>query len=84
MYLSGGEVLKQDNAAVPKTEPLTAVSVYDYLRQTWTEAPPMNSGRSAHATCCLDDRVYVFAGKDNDGSIESYQIGGLQGWVVIM
>ena len=58
----------------------TLVSIYDLELSTWSKAPPMNYGREDHASCCLGDKVYVFSGFENQGSIESLDVIHGQEW----
>lgn len=50
-------------------------SIYNIVQDEWQEAPPLNYGRSEHASCCKGRRAFVFGGFKNDGSIETLLMG---------
>lgn len=42
------------------------VEVYDPLNDYWQYMPNLNVGRYRHASCCMDDILYVFCGQHID------------------
>ena len=51
VYLTGGDF-----------EAAKIVSIYSIKNDEWHAAPPLNIGRDSHASCCLGQHVFVFAG----------------------
>ena len=72
VFLTGG----QGNAA-------KLCSLLNLKTLSWEQLPEMNFGRSSHGSCCLGEAVYVFAGMENQGSVERLQYEQQQEWVVI-
>ena len=60
------------------------VRIFDFAKHIWTDGPPMNHGRSQHASICSGDSIYVFGGFMNSGSIEKLTIGQRQAWALII
>ena len=43
---------------------LTNVEYYNIASNQWFKAPEMNEGRYDHSSCCLNEFLYVFGGKN--------------------
>ena len=59
------------------------VSIYDLELMKWQDAPPLNSGRSGHASCALGSRVYVFRGRSKLPQIEYLDVDSMSSWEII-
>ena len=42
--------------------------IYDPATDSWSEGPPLPTGRSGSAGALLDGRFYVFGGEASDGT----------------
>lgn len=59
------------------------VSIYDLVLKVWKDAPPLNSGRSGHASCALGSRVYAFRGRSKLPQIEYLDVDTMAAWEII-
>ncbi|RMF59684.1 MAG: T9SS C-terminal target domain-containing protein [Bacteroidetes bacterium] len=46
-----------------------AVNVFDVFTRTWTAAPSLTTGREGAAVALVGEYVFVFGGRDDDGTI---------------
>jgi N-acetylneuraminic acid mutarotase len=53
---------------------LSSVVVLDTKTGKWSEAPPMNVPRLAHAAVALNGKVYVFGGHDGVSTLDTYEV----------
>lgn len=63
IFFSGGLNGFKSPIAV-REEDAKKVQFYSVAKDIWREAPNMIVGRSYHSSCCLGDKVYVFAGSN--------------------
>ena len=67
---TGGQISANDGEAGSGT---TIVERYDLTLNSWVQLPNMNEPRVNHASCAMDDTLYVFCGQNNGtdlGSVE--------------
>ena len=57
-----------------KSEYFASVEKYDITNNTWTPAPSMHTPRRYHSTCCLAQYLYVFAGENSTGKLNSIEV----------
>ena len=56
---------------------MTSCVRYDVQKNQWEDMPFLNEGRMSHSSCFLEDKIYVFSGRNAQGliiSIESLKI----------
>ena len=55
VFVSGGQDPAYENV-------LASVQKYDVANDKWTQAPDLSRPRVGHASCTLNDKLYVFCG----------------------
>lgn len=60
---------------------------FDTQTNSWTRVPDLNIARSQHASCCVDDAIYVFCGGNQKGytdTVERFNLHNQEsGWLLI-
>jgi N-acetylneuraminic acid mutarotase len=67
ILVTGGRILGAGGRATANMG-ITVTEVYDPATDSWSEGPPLPTGRSGSAGALLDGRFYVFGGEASDGT----------------
>ena len=67
IYVTGGRILGAGGRATANMG-ITGTEIYDPATDSWSEGPPLPTGRSGSAGALLDGRFYVFGGEASDGT----------------
>ena len=62
VYVTGGLLTEQEES---KNQTIGGVERFDIVKKVWEPLADLKVARQGHASCAMDDTVYVFCGCDS-------------------